>query len=278
MVGLILLHLYYVLPLNAAQPESINGPSLANGHVPGYQIVKVLPHDPAAFTQGLLYENKKLYESTGRYGHSQLRIVTPANAHSIQTHRLAARYFAEGLALVNNQLYQLTWRSGIGFIYDAETLQLKGQFEYKGQGWGLTDDGESLIMSNGSDRLSWHAPESFKVIRSVRVTYNNQPVTHLNELEYIEGEIWANIWMSRWIVRINPETGQVNGWIDCSGLDPGNSKADVLNGIAYDKATGNIFLTGKYWSHIYVMQAVSSPKKPKCKCDIRNPPACKTNG
>lgn len=212
------------------------------------QVLARLDHDPSAFTEGLLIRHGALYESTGNYGHSELRRVDLSTGRITARHRLPARYFGEGLARLGDRLYQLTWKSGTGFIYDVHTLRPVGRFHYAGQGWGLTRCGRQLVMSNGSARLLFIDPADFSVRRQVTVTDAGQPVRHLNELEAIDGLIWANVWLTNDIVRIDPSDGQVVDRIDASKLAATMpDTADVLNGIAYDGATQRVYITGKYW-------------------------------
>jgi glutamine cyclotransferase len=228
-----------------------------NGEHSAYRIVNKWPHDADAFTQGLLYDGGFFYESTGLNGRSSLRRVDPATGEVLQHSRLHQRYFAEGLALVEDKLIQLTWKSGLAFVYDKDSFELLKTFSYPGQGWGLTYDGTNLIMSDGSDRLSFRDPASFEITRTLSVTENGRPIGNLNELEYIEGDIWANIWMSYDIAVISPQNGEVLRRIPLTGLPAAqdrNGREDVLNGIAYDAQKRRIFVTGKLYSHIYELE------------------------
>ena len=210
------------------------------------------PHDAAAFTQGLQADGHgRLYESTGLYGHSSLRQIDPQSGQILRMVALPADRFGEGLARVDDRLIQLTWRSGEAFVWDIETLTLLETIAYEGQGWGLCHDGTRLVMSDGSSTLTYRDPVTFAIIGSVPVTRDGQPVDDLNELECAEGSVWANVWHSDEIMRIDPADGTVSGVLDLSGIiepDPavGNSE-DVLNGIAYDAVTGNYLVTGKRW-------------------------------
>lgn len=211
-----------------------------------------LPHDPSAFTEGLLISQGVLYESTGNYGHSDVRRVDLASGRILTRHALPDQYFGEGLARIGDRLYQLTWKSGTGFVYDADTLRPVGRFHYKGQGWGLTRCGEQLVMSNGSDTLLFVDPSDFSVQRRLPVTQQGQPVTYLNELETINGLIWANVWLTDEIVRINPANGHVVDRINASALaESMPDTADVLNGIAYDADRDRVYITGKYWPTLF---------------------------
>lgn len=222
-----------------------------------YRVIRRLPHDPRAFTQGMLFHQGFLYESTGLYGQSSLRKVDPESGEVLKARRLQPAYFGEGLALFGNTLIQLTWQSRKAFVYDSETFQLIREFQYDTEGWGLTHDGRSLIMSDGSSRLYFRNPNSFALERVLPVTENGRSVAALNELEYIHGEIWANIFQTPDIVRISPESGQVLGRISFKELVAGenhNSRENVLNGIAYDPGQDRIFITGKRFSYVYEVQ------------------------
>ncbi|MDP8924748.1 MAG: glutaminyl-peptide cyclotransferase [Chloroflexota bacterium] len=219
-----------------------------------YEVIASYPHDPDAFLQGLVWHGGGFYESTGLYGQSSLRRVAFPSGEVTRQVSLPSQYFGEGLALVGERLVQLTWRSKLGFVYDRETFELLGSFPYETEGWGLTFDGTSLIMSDGSDVLTYLDPESFQPLRTLPVTLDGQPVDELNELEWIEGEIWANVWQTDVIVRIDPATGQVIGVLDLAGLLPGEARTgreDVLNGIAYDPDGGRIFVGGKRWPLLF---------------------------
>lgn len=224
--------------------------------VQGYTIVATFPHDPTAFTQGLVFADGELYESTGLQGESTLRRVDIRTGKTLQRLDVPAEYFAEGLALVGDELLQLTWQHRLGFVYDRQTFTQKRTFKYNTEGWGLAYDGTSrLVMSDGTDTLSFLDPKTLAVTRTLRVQDAGRPVGNLNELEWIEGEIWANVWMTDRIARISPNTGEVNAWIDLASLWPvamrPSPSEQVLNGIAYDKATRRIFVTGKKWPRLY---------------------------
>ena len=219
-----------------------------------YTIVDSWPHDAAAFTQGLVFEDGILYESTGLFGESSIRIVDLETGSVQSKTDVAAEHFAEGLTKLNGKLYQLTWQSNKGFIYDENSLELIGEFSYQGEGWGLTDDGQSLIMSNGSNVISFHDPETFEIQRTIEIFDNGTPVTALNELEYINGKIYANIWHNDRIVQVSAQTGKILGWIDLTNLLPAEQRQNpeaVLNGIAYDQGTDRLFVTGKLWPTIF---------------------------
>lgn len=220
-----------------------------------FTVVQSYPHDPGAFTQGLVFADGEFYESTGLNGQSTLRRVEIATGKVLQRRAVEQKYFAEGLALVGDALVQLTWRHKLGFVYDRRTMEPRGTFTYATEGWGLAHDAKlGLVMSDGSDQLFFLDPKTYRVTRTMKVTDAGQPVTHLNELEWIEGEIWANVWQTDRIARIAPATGTVNAWIDLSTLWPRFRRpptADVLNGIAYDAAGKRIFITGKMWPRVY---------------------------
>ena len=219
-----------------------------------YRIVNTYPHDTSAFTEGLVFSNGSLFESTGEYGTSSLRRLTLQAADVLQEYKLSSEYFGEGLTAVNGSLIQLTWLDRMGFVYDQDTFGLLRNFSYSTEGWGLTYDGSNLIMSDGTSKLTFLNPETFEVVRQVSVKDGNNSITNINELEYINGDVYANIWMTQKIAIINPQTGQVKGWIDLSGIYQSNDVNAVLNGIAYDSQTGGLFVTGKNWPHLYEIE------------------------
>lgn len=222
------------------------------------QQVRSYPHDSTAYTQGLVWLNGRLYESTGRYGESSLRIVELETGRVVQKVDLAQTYFAEGLAAVGNTLYQLTWKESVAFKYDAETLRPAGQVSYTGEAWGLASDGRRLIVSDGSSYLTFVDPASFQVDTTIRVTDGGQPVDQLNELEWVRGEVWANVWHSSHIVRIDPQTGRVKGRLDLSALVPVvRDPEGVLNGIAYNPQANRLLVTGKLWPKLYEISVPS---------------------
>ena len=228
----------------------------ANGPVPryGYQIVNIWPHDSNAFTQGLILMDGKLLESTGEEGRSSLRQVDLESGRVLKKVDVPVPYFAEGIALLNGKIYQLTWQHQLGFIYDAQTFERTGQFNYSGEGWGLTTDGQSLILSDGSSHLRFINPADFKVTRTISVVDGQRQIDQLNELEYVNGEIYANVWHDNRIATINPQTGHINAWIDLNGLmQPGELQDPeaVLNGIAYDHANNKLSVTGKLWPRLF---------------------------
>ena len=223
--------------------------------VQSYKVIASFPHDTTSFTQGLVFADGQMYESTGLNGESTLRRVDVTTGKTLQRIDVPAQYFAEGLALVGDELLQLTWQHKQGFVYDRATFKQKRTFSYPTEGWGIAYDGASqLVMSDGSDTLTFLDPKTFAPGKKLRVLDAGRPVANLNELEWIEGEIWANVWMTDRIARISAKTGEVNAWIDLSMLFPRNQRtppADELNGIAYDKATRRIFITGKKWPRLY---------------------------
>jgi len=224
-----------------------------------YEVINVFPHDADAFTQGLVYLDGFLYESTGLYGESSLRKVVLETGVVLKQINLDPAYFAEGLTHWGESLVQLSWRERTGWVYDLDEFSLQDQFSYATEGWGLTQDGERLIMSDGSAYLYFLDPETFTILDSVLVTDDGAAVERLNELEYARGEVFANIWQTESIIRIDPETGEVLGWIDLSGILPAEARTDqtdVLNGIAYDAELDRLFITGKRWPHLYEVRLV----------------------
>ena len=227
------------------------------------EIVNRYPHDSRAFTQGLIFETAHtLLESTGMNGQSSLRRTDLKTGRVLQKTDLPQRYFGEGLARLNGKLYQLTWKDHKGFIYDATTLQRTGEFPYTGEGWGLTTDGTSLILSDGSNELRFLDPVTYAITRTIRASYQGKPVDHLNELEYIDGEIYANLWGADLIARLDPTTGQSTGVIDCTNLFPPAQRAtpeQVLNGIAWHPETNRLLITGKWWPEVFEVKLI--PRK-----------------
>jgi len=242
---------------------AISAALLVSAPVQTYTVVHVYPHDPDAFTQGLFYDNGYLYESTGLEGHSSLRKVELESGRVLQKVDVPSPYFAEGLAKWRDQFVQLTWVSHLAFVYDGSTFRKLSEFHYSGEGWGLTHDGRHLIMSDGSDTLRYVDPRSFQTVRKLRVSDGGQPVTNLNELEYIKDEIFANVWQTDLIARVSPATGQVNSWVDLSGLLPASDRtpeSDVLNGIAYDAKNDRLFVTGKRWPKLFEIKIMPARK------------------
>ncbi|HUS11851.1 MAG TPA: glutaminyl-peptide cyclotransferase [Pyrinomonadaceae bacterium] len=231
------------------------------GEVPvyGYEVVHVFPHDRDAFTQGLAFQDGKLLESTGEVGRSSLRRVEIETGIPVQKVEVPEPYFAEGITLLKGKIYQLTWQHQLGFIYDPATFQNIGRFSYQGEGWGLTNDGVSLILSDGTNQIRFLDPDNFQVKKTIAVLDGRTAVSEINELEYVQGEIYANIWHADRIARIDPQTGRILGWIDLTGLLQGGEVQDeeaVLNGIAYDEAGGRLFVTGKLWPKIFEIRLV----------------------
>lgn len=220
-----------------------------------FAIINRYPHDPSAFTQGLVFNDGHLFEGTGLYGQSSLRRISLEDGAILNQVGLEPEFFGEGIAILGDRLFQLTWLEGRGFVYDLPSLERIDEFSYQSEGWGLTTDGEHLIMSHGSNVLTFLDPLSYQPISQLKVTGEDGPIRYLNELEYINGEIFANIWFSDFICRIDPQTGKVLGWIDLSHLcaleRAENPGIDVLNGIAYDSKDERLFVTGKLWPHIY---------------------------
>ena len=228
----------------------------------GYRIVHTYPHDPKAFTQGLIYLNGYLYESTGLEGQSTLRKVDLQTGKVLQRYDLAPDIFGEGLTNWKNTLIQLTWKAGNAFVYDRATFHLLQTFHYGGEGWGLTQDGTHIIMSDGSSSLRFLDPQTFQEVKHVVVIDGGVEVHDLNELEYVRGEIYANVWQTDLIAIISPKTGQVTSWVDLSGLRPASTRGDsdaVLNGIAFDAARSRLFVTGKLWPKLFEVQLVRKP-------------------
>jgi glutamine cyclotransferase len=216
-----------------------------------YHVVKTYPHDTSAFTEGLVFSNGTLYESTGEYGSSSLRRVNLEDGTVQKEVLLPSQYFGEGLTAVNDSLIQLTWQEKIGFIYDKQTFALKGNFSYFTQGWGLTYNGSELVMSDGTSNLYFLDPVTYQRVGQVSVHDGVTPITNVNELEYVNGSIYANILQQQKIAIIDPQTGAVKGWIDLTGIYQSNNTEDVLNGIAYDQQTNSLYVTGKDWPYLY---------------------------
>ena len=227
--------------------------------VAGYRVVNVYPHDPDAFTQGLIYRDGFLFESTGRNGQSSVRKVQLETGRVVQQHRLEQAHFGEGLTERNGELVQLTWRSRIAFVYDLVSFAPRRTHTYSGEGWGLTHDRNAFILSDGTDTLRFLDAGTFREIRRVVVTDGGVRVRDLNELEYVRGEIYANVWHTDRIARIAPESGRVIGWIDLKGLLPPVYRLEaeaVLNGIAYDAARDRLFVTGKLWPRLFEIEVI----------------------
>ncbi|MBW2566681.1 MAG: glutaminyl-peptide cyclotransferase [Deltaproteobacteria bacterium] len=243
---------------NSTQPTISNPAPVA-----GYRIVNTYPHDPSAFTQGLVFADGVLYEGTGLRGQSSLRKVDLKTGTTLQVRQLPVRFFGEGITIYGKRVIQLTWRARVGFVYDRQTFQLLDTFNYPTEGWGITHDGRSLIISDGTSTLHLLDPQTFRQVGRLEVHTRDGPVSRLNELEYVQGEIYANIWKTDRIARISPQTGEVAGWIDLEGLlkpEDRYRRVDVLNGIAYDVKNDRLFVTGKLWPKLFEIDLVV-PKK-----------------
>lgn len=236
-------------------------PVACSAPVEGYRVIHSYPHDADAFTQGLVFADGHLYESTGLHGHSSLRMENLETGRPEQDIPVPSRYFAEGLTAWGSTLIQLTWQAHVAFVYDRFSFRQIRTMTYPWEGWGLTNDGHSLILSDGSATLRFLDPETMKLRHSITVTDRGSRIDQLNELEYIKGEIYANVWHSNRIARIDPATGKVLAWIDLSGLLPDSEKSSpeaVLNGIAYDAVKNRLFVTGKLWPKVFEIQIVPS--------------------
>ena len=246
-------------------PSSIGEEHPADGQVwrYSYDVVNTFPHDGKAYTQGLVFLDGNLLESTGLNGQSTLREVELPTGRVLRQVTVADQYFAEGLTVLGGKAYQLTWQAHQGFVYDEATFHLESKFAYAGEGWGLATDGHWLILSDGTPQIRFLDPVAFKVERTIPVTVQGRLVSQLNELEYIHGEIFANVWQTDYVVRINPDTGAVTGVIDFAGLLPAadrNPSPDaVLNGIAYDAASDRLFVTGKFWPKLFEVRLKHVP-------------------
>jgi glutamine cyclotransferase len=226
-----------------------------------YNIVGMLAHDTSYFTEGLQYYNNELYESTGNYGKSKLLKIDPSNGKAVKELKLNKEYFGEGLTVLRDTIYQMTWQEKTGFKYDAKTFKQIGTFSYENDGWGMTTDGTHLIMGDGSSNLYYRRPSDFRTLKVVGVTDNNGPVANINELEFVDGFIYANIWNTNYIIKIDPSNGHVIGRIDLTGIleqgakeSPDPNKGNVLNGIAYNVEKKNFYVTGKNWPVMFVMK------------------------
>lgn len=232
------------------------------GSVPEYtyQVVHSYPHDSGAYTQGLFYLNGFLYEGTGLNDQSSIRKVKLETGEVLQKRDIPGMYFGEGIVNWKDRLIELTWQAHRGFVYDLSTFAPRSEFDYPGEGWGLTSDGKRIIMSDGTPQLRFWDPETLRETGRITVTADGQPVVELNELEWVKGEIYANVYQTDRIARIDPASGKVVGWIDCTGLLPASERipdyTDVLNGIAYDAATDRLFVTGKRWPKLYEIRLV----------------------
>jgi glutamine cyclotransferase len=244
-------------PAAQTQGTEVPAPGGVEVQEPGYVQVARFPHDPGAFTQGLAFRGTKLFEGTGLKGRSSLRRVDLETGEVLRQVDLADKYFGEGIALFGGRVYQLTWQSGKCFVYDRKTFERVRRFTYDGEGWGLTHDGRRLIMSDGTDTIRFRDPATFEVVREIEVTDGGEPVVNLNELEWIDGEIFANVWLTDEVVRIDPASGEVVGRLDLTALhqqEEAEGDPDVTNGIAYMKAEDRLFVTGKLWANVYEIE------------------------
>lgn len=217
-----------------------------------YQVVALYPHDSRAFTQGLIFHEGFLYESTGLYGESSLRKIDLRTGKVLLENKIDEIHFAEGLTLFNNLLIQLTWKSHLGFLYEVDTFEYIGSFDFPYEGWGITHDNQNLIISDGSDTLHFLDPKNFLVTKEIQVHLNGLMINQLNELEFINGKIYSNVWHTNLILIINPDDGEVIGWINLTGLEKQSDLSkNVLNGIAFDQTNNHLFITGKNWPHLY---------------------------
>jgi glutamine cyclotransferase len=248
--------------------DDTNGASLADSNPAGtaipvstFTIVNTYPHDRRAFTQGLVFTDGVLFEGTGLRGQSTLRQVVLQTGEVLQSHTLSGSLFGEGITVFGDRIIQLTWQSHVGFVYDKQTFAQLAEFTYPTEGWGLTHDGKRLIMSDGTSTLYLLDSETFVEVRRLHVHDDNGPVVRLNELEYVKGEIYANVWQTDRIARIDPDTGRVVGWIDLTGLlapEDRQPQVDVLNGIAYDAVHDRLFVTGKLWPKLFEIRLVDA--------------------
>ena len=229
---------------------------------PGYVVVAAYPHDPEAYTQGLAFRGRALFEGTGLEGHSSLRRVDLETGQVRRMHRLPDRYFGEGITLIGDEVFQITWQEHKGWVYDARTFEKLRSFRYEGEGWGLTDDGRRLVMSDGTEVIRFRNARSFETIREITVTEDGKTVPYLNELEWVAGEIFANVFPTTDIVRIDPRSGEVVGRfsLDTINEHEGNTcQPEATNGIAYMRSQERLFVTGKYWCHLYEIELTQPP-------------------
>lgn len=246
----ILLTGYFIASVYGAEP------------IPMYQVevVNTFPHDSNAFTQGLAAIDGQLYEGTGRNGQSSLRLVELETGQITKRRNLSSRYFGEGITISGNTIYQLTWRSHLGFVYDRDSFDLQKTFYLPGEGWGITHNNEQLIVSDGTATLRFLDMQTQQEVRRIQVSDGNGSVIRLNELEYINGEVWANIWYENYIVRIDPETGRVNSRVNLDGLYPDRQSSEqILNGIAWDELNQRLFVTGKLWPDLFEIKVSEAP-------------------
>ena len=232
-------------------------PEAGGIHEYTYQVVHAYPHDPTAFTEGLFYLNGFLYEGTGIEKESDIRKVKLETGEVVQRHVIPPEYFGEGIVAWKDKLLEMTWKGEMGWIYDLATFDVKGEFHYPGEGWALTQDGKRIIMDDGTPQLRFWNPETLQETGRMTVTADGQPVQYLNELEWVKGEIYANVWHSDRIARIDPNNGHVVGWVDLTGLWPGSDHdVKTLNGIAYDASGDRLFVTGKLWPNVFEIRLV----------------------
>ncbi|MCW4014773.1 MAG: glutaminyl-peptide cyclotransferase [Candidatus Bathyarchaeota archaeon] len=249
-IGIIAVSSATVVPLN-------NSPVDTEAFYYTYTVVNTYPHDEDAFTQGLVFEDSVLYEGTGHYGESSLRRIELETGNVTKLHLLSDNLFGEGITIFEDKIIQLTWQNNIGFVYNKSSFELLQTFEYPTEGWGITHNGSVLIMSDGTANLYFLDPETFQTVGQVEV-HDKEPIDLLNELEYIDGMVYSNIWKEDLIVIIDPQTGQVSGWIDLTGINDSANQATsgVLNGIAYDPNEDRLFVTGKRWTQLYEIELV----------------------
>jgi glutamine cyclotransferase len=224
-----------------------------------YRVVNVYPHDAKAFTQGLSFDGGFLYEGTGLYGQSTLRKVELKTGQVVKRYELPARFFGEGITVLGEHIVQTTWRSNVAFVYDKRSFELRQTFVYPTEAWGLTHDGTHLILSDGTATLRFLDPRTFREVDRIQVYDDKKPISYLNELEFVRGEILANVWKTERIARIAPESGRVTAWIDLSGIlkaEDSSARVDVLNGIAYDAGNNRLFVTGKLWPKLFEIEIV----------------------
>ncbi len=237
--------------------------AIAQTPIYGYRVIHAYPHDPRAFTEGLEYRGGFLYESTGIKGQSWLRREKLETGDILQQIDIDPQYFGEGITILNQQITQLTWQTQVGFVYDQATFRVKRTFNYPGEGWSLTNDGQNIYMDDGTSQIRVWDPVTLQERRRITVRDHGQPVTNLNELEWVRGELYANIWQKDVIARISPADGHIVGWIDLTGILSGADRTgqeDVLNGIAYDSLGDRLFVTGKYWPKLFEIKLVSKTR------------------
>jgi glutaminyl-peptide cyclotransferase len=254
-----LLLLLAILAVAGACASALTGDQVTGRAAPTVpvRVVNEFPHDPGAFTQGLAVEGDVLYEGTGQYGRSTLRKVDLKTGQVLQQQTLDPNYFGEGITIIGDRIYQLTWKERVCIVYDKTTFKALGVYRYPDQGWGLADDETHLYMSDGSSTIRVLDPANFQLVRKLRVRDGRRNIDNLNELEFVDGHLWANVWYEDQIAKIDPETGNVVAWIDCSRVYPAHTRPDrehVLNGIAYDRQSGRIFITGKNWPRLYEIE------------------------